>query len=98
MVPRQRMFKTHDVRNFGVYQVQLQRKWSRHIWGQHTNKNLGECIMRNSSTITIEGVLLVKGLKHNLLSVSQLCDNRYSIVFYTLNFLIKHKESKSLVF
>lgn len=35
-------------------------------------KILGEGIMGNPSTITIENVILVKGLKHNLLSISQL--------------------------
>ena len=29
----------------------------------------------------IENVYLVKGLKHNLLSISQLCDKGYKIVF-----------------
>lgn len=46
----------------------------------------------------MEGVLLVKKLKHDLLSVSKLCYKGYSIVFDALNCLIKRKESKSLVF
>jgi hypothetical protein len=29
----------------------------------------------------IDGVLLVKGLKHNLMSVSQLCDKGYRVIF-----------------
>ena len=41
--------------------------------------------------------LLVKGIKHNLLSVSHLSDKVYSI-FYTLGCLIEHKSTKSLVF
>lgn len=32
--------------------------------------------------------LLVKGLKENLLSASQLCEKEYSIVFYTLSCLV----------
>lgn len=61
-------------------------------------KILGVGIMENPSPITIEGVLLVKWLKHNLLSVIQFCDKRYPIVFDTLSCLIEHKASKSLVF
>ena len=29
----------------------------------------------------IENILLVNGLKHNLLSISQLCDNGYKVLF-----------------
>lgn len=54
--------------------------------------------MGNPSTITIKYILFVKGLKHNLLSVSQLCDNVYSTDFDALSCLIEHKVSKSLVF
>ena len=35
----------------------------------------------NSETPTITNVLLVKNLKHNLLSISQLCDEEYKIKF-----------------
>lgn len=55
-------------------------------------------VMVNPCIITIECVLLGKGLKHNLLSVSQLCDKGYSVVFDTLSFLIEHKASEYLVF
>lgn len=48
-------------------------------------KILGENVVGNPSTITIEGVLLVKGLKHSLLSVSQLYGKGYYIVFDTLS-------------
>lgn len=61
-------------------------------------KILGEGIMRNHPTITIEDFLTIKRLKHNILSVSQSCDNGYSTIFNILSFLIEHKESKSLVF
>ena len=40
-------------------------------------------IGKNSST-SIENVLLVKGLKHNLLSISQLCDKGCKVVFESL--------------
>lgn len=72
---------------------------SQTTYGDNTkSKILGEGVMVNPSTITIEGVLLVKGLKHNLLTVSQLCDKGYSIVFDTLSCLIEHKATKILMF
>ena len=38
------------------------------------------CIGNNSSTL-IENILLVGGLKHNLLSISQLCDKGHKVIF-----------------
>lgn len=35
----------------------------------------------NNSNYNIENVLFVKGLKHNLLSVSQLCDRGFRVIF-----------------
>ncbi|NAU72134.1 hypothetical protein EE085_29455, partial [Klebsiella pneumoniae] len=37
----------------------------------------------------IEEVLLVEGLKHNLISISQLCDRGYDISFSSSHCLIK---------
>ena len=34
----------------------------------------------NKSSIFIENVLLVNGLKHNLLSISQLCDKGFKVI------------------
>lgn len=30
---------------------------------------------------SIDKILVVDGLKHNLLSISQLCDNEYNVIF-----------------
>lgn len=54
--------------------------------------------MVNPSTITIENVLLVKALKHNLLSISKLCDKGHSVSFNILSCIIEHNTSKVLVF
>lgn len=61
-------------------------------------KILGESVAWNPSPVNIEGILLVKGLKHNLLNVSKLCIKGNSIVFDTMSRLVEHNESKSLVF
>ena len=39
----------------------------------------------NKSFISIKNVLLVNGLKHNLLSSSQLCDKGFKAIFECLN-------------
>ena len=40
---------------------------------------------------TIDGVLYVEGLKHNLLSISQLCDKGFNIIFKTDSCIIEDK-------
>ena len=44
-------------------------------------KIVGEGKVGKSPNTTIENVLLVDGLKHNLLSISQFCDKDYKVVF-----------------
>jgi len=44
-------------------------------------KILGTGVVGNPSTITIKDVMLVDGLKHNLLSISQFYDNGFTITF-----------------
>ena len=47
------------------------------------DNNKGKIIgnIGNSSTTLIENVLFMDGLKHNLLSIRQLCDKGYKISF-----------------
>jgi len=47
----------------------------------------------NPST-SIENVLLVDGLKHSLLSVSQLCDKGFLVSFDSHNCVIENKHDK----
>ena len=37
------------------------------------------------SSFIVEDVLLVDGLKHNLLSISQLCNKGYNVIFISTN-------------
>ena len=46
---------------------------------------IGHGSIGNNSSSLIENVLLVDGLKHNLLSISQLCDKGFKVI---LNLLI----------
>ena len=49
-------------------------------------------------TTQVEQVLLVDGLKHNLLSISQLCDEENIIIFEYDKCIIKSSESKKIRF
>lgn len=75
--------------------IKFNEKESGHItYGDNIKgKILGEGVVANPSIITIENVLLVKGLKQNLLSISQLSDKGYSVSFGTLSCIIEHKTS-----
>ena len=42
--------------------------------------------------------MLVEGLRHNLLSISQLCDNGYKLSFAKDYFIIEHSKKKDYMF
>ena len=44
-------------------------------------KILGTTTISNESSFNIKDVLLIEGLKHNLISISQLCDKGLSGLF-----------------
>ena len=52
-------------------------------------KITGKGTIGNKSNFFIEDVLLVDGLKHNLLSISQLCDKGYIVRFESNACIIK---------
>ena len=47
---------------------------------------------------SIENILLVDGLKHNLLSISQLCDKGYKVIFDKDQYLVKTNEHEKILF
>ena len=55
------------------------------------------CIGNNSST-SFENVLLVSGLKHNFLSVSQLCDKGHKVIFECMSCQVIDIKTNKLVF
>lgn len=61
-------------------------------------KILGSGIVGNPITTTINNVLYVKVLRHNLLSISQLCDKGYKIVFDSLSCIIENIKTKKVEF
>jgi len=44
-------------------------------------KIIGNGVIGNGSSFNIKNVLLVEGLKHNLISISQLCDRGFKVMF-----------------
>lgn len=64
--------------------------------GNQKGKIIGTGMIGNSS-ISINNVWLVEGLKHNLLSISQFCDNGYEVMF-DKSFCTVMNNDKSVVF
>ena len=56
---------------------------------------LGKGSVGNPSSTTISDVLLVEGLKHNLISISQLCDKGYKVSFSKDCCMIEHNDKKN---
>ena len=53
-------------------------------------KIIGTGNVSNVSSTLIEKVYLVENLKHNLLSISQLCDKGYKVIFYKTRCVIEN--------
>ena len=64
--------------------------------GNQKGKIIGTGMIGNSS-ISINNVWLVEGLKHNLLSISQFCDIGYEVMF-DKSFCTVMNNDKSVVF
>jgi len=65
--------------------------------GNQTGKIIGTGTIGNSS-ISINNVWLVDGLRHNLLSICQFCDNGYDVLFVKNNYTVINKDDQSIVF
>ena len=52
----------------------------------------------NPQTLSIHHVLLVDGLKHNLLNTSQLCDMQNKVTFYPQNCFVSSLNDDKLIF
>ena len=66
--------------------------------GDRKGKIIGIGDIGNTSSNSIENILLVRGLKHNLLSISQLCDKSYKIIFEVDHCAILDKTSNEIKF
>src|ERR1044072_7004049 len=74
----------------------------RKIFVTYGDNNKGEILGKgsvgNPLSITISDVLLVDGLKHNPINISQLCDKGYSVSFSKDCCIIEHNDNKEDVF
>ena len=59
---------------------------------------IGHGSIGNNSSSLIENVLLVDGLKHNLLSISQLCDKGFKLIFESSHCIIKDSQNDKIIF
>lgn len=59
---------------------------------------LGKGNVSNPSSTIISDVIPVGGLKHNLLSISQICDKGYKITFRNTCYIIEHNDKKDYSF
>ena len=61
-------------------------------------KIIGKGKVGKNSFPTIDNVLLVDGLKHNLLSISQLCDMGNKVIFESSHCIIKNEKENKILF
>jgi len=75
-------------------------KVSGHVTHGNNNKGkiLGTGKVKNSSIVEIEDVLLVDRLKHNLLSISQLCVMNLKVIFEVNHCFTSRASSNELIF
>ncbi|RVW95596.1 hypothetical protein CK203_039084 [Vitis vinifera] len=59
---------------------------------------IGQGNIGNGTSSLIESVLLVDGLKHNLLSTSQLCDKGFKVIFEASHCIIKDIQNDKTIF
>ena len=59
-------------------------------------KVIGKWCVGKSLNLCIDNVLLVKGLKHNLLSISQFCDKGNDVTFDSNYFIVDNQNDKQI--
>ena len=77
MVPGLWMLSTHDGKKAYVPNLELKPGGYTGFGGNQRGKIIGSGTVGNGNLPSINNVLLVDGLMHNLLSISQLSDNGY---------------------
>ena len=68
------MFKAFDWGGQPLHSFGDEKGRQSYIWWQCNGKIIGIGQVSKKDSTNIEDILLVDGLKHNLLNVSQLCD------------------------
>ena len=80
--------------------LSLQRKNGGYVtFGDNAKERIiGQGNIGNGTSSLIESVLLVDGLKHNLLSISQLCDKGFKVIFEASHCIIKDIQNDKTIF
>jgi len=97
MVPRQRLLKTYAGEKSMFLTLTMKEGGNVKFGGNQSGKIIGIETIGNSS-ISINNVWLVDDLEHNLLSISQFCDNGYDVMFGKTNCAVINKDDNSIVF
>jgi hypothetical protein len=66
--------------------------------GNQKGKIIGSGTVGNGKLPSINNVLLVEGLMHNLLSISQLSDNGYDVIFNQMSCKVVNQKDGSVLF
>ena len=75
------------------------KKWGKVTFGDNAKgKIVGIGRVGKKNSTYIENILLIDGLKHNLLSVSQLCDKGNRVIFKSKECFITHMEENKVIF
>ena len=92
------MLKTHDG-DKNLFMDLKPKNWGDVTFGDNSKGQIeGIGTIGNKSSIFIENVLLVNGLKHNLLSISQLCDKGFKIIFECMNCHVIDVKTNKVIF
>ena len=83
MVSRQRLFKTHDGWCGSILHPKKKDEGSVTFGDNRKGMIIGKGRIKITPSTFTEDILLVKKLKHNLLSISQLCDVGFNVFFKT---------------
>ena len=83
------MFKTHEWR--GIQEVTLKDCGSVTFGDNSKTKAISYGSIGQTNSTKVEKVFPIQGLKHNLLSISQLCDDNKIVIFYSVKCLIIDK-------
>ena len=84
--------------NPSLLSLQTKKRRICYIWRQWKGRIIGQGNIGNDTSSLIESVLLVDGLKHNLLSVNQLCDKGFKVIFKASHCIIKDIQNDKTIF
>ena len=92
------MLKTYEGRQKSIHGLKAKNRGDVTFGDNSKGQIEGIGTIGNKSSIFIENVLLVNGLKHNLLSISQLCDKGFKVVFECMNCHVIDVRTNNIIF